>query len=129
MGGFSMPGGLADRLPSGFPPFGQRQQQENETGALSTSWPCVARRGVVRLRSSLSVLLLPRALAVWSAPTQQPASYQPRFSIDEEASTGSATPPHPQAPASTIGGKKSGAAPAAAAKAPQAEGGGYHSLE
>ncbi|GAA5914783.1 hypothetical protein JCM8208_005701 [Rhodotorula glutinis] len=102
-GGFSIPGGIADRLPTAFPPFGQqqqRQQQESET--------------------------------VWSAPVHQPTSYQPRFSLDEEASAGSATPPHQAAPTSTsfggggVGGKKGGAA---AHSAPQAEGGGYHSLE
>ncbi|GAA5834319.1 hypothetical protein JCM9279_004283 [Rhodotorula babjevae] len=96
-GGFSIPGGIADRLPTGFPPFGQQQRQQQESET------------------------------VWSAPAQQPTSYQPRFSLDEEASAGSATPPHQAAPTSTSlggggGGKKGG-------MAPQAEGGGYHSLE
>jgi len=138
-GGFSIPGGLADRLPTGFPPFGQqqqRQQQESETGAsafplsclLSSRRPSAAATGGTCCRTKLTPVLLP---AVWSAPAQQPTSYQPRFSLDEEASAGSATPPHQAAPTSTsfgggAGGKKGGAA---AHSAPQAEGGGYHSLE
>ncbi|GAA5995007.1 uncharacterized protein JCM10292_004483 [Rhodotorula paludigena] len=110
--GFSIPGGLADRIPNSFPPFGQRQQGSEE---------------------------------VWSAPppTQQHSStgiggYQPRFSLDEEASAGSSTPPvqqqQPAAPASS--GKKSAAGGGGGKKGGEAgvlptaaEGGGYHTLE
>ncbi|GAA5820085.1 hypothetical protein JCM3770_003346 [Rhodotorula araucariae] len=105
MGGFSLPGGLADRLPGGFPPFGQQRQPQHggET--------------------------------VWSAPEQQPAAYQTRFSLDEEASAGSATPPPPPPPAGASGGRKGAAG--GGRKGSQvgtephlaAEGGGYHSLE
>ncbi|GAA5980610.1 hypothetical protein JCM10908_001707 [Rhodotorula pacifica] len=128
-GGFSIPGGLSDRFASVFPPVGGNQQgqaQQQQQAGRETSE------------------------TVWSAP----GSYQQtRFSLDEEGSIGSMTPPVTVSGVhSPLGESKAAAGATTQAQAPPqysagssgagggkggrtggktggAEGGGYHTLE
>ncbi|GAA5904319.1 hypothetical protein JCM6882_003195 [Rhodosporidiobolus microsporus] len=126
--GFSVPSGIADRIPGSFPPFGHRQPQQNETVFQQPS-------SYQQPRFSLDEdLEAGGAGSGASTPSVRTTT------------TGGATDPlfSPSAPASSAGGggkkkaAKSGAAPAQeerpappyrAGSTTAAEGGGYHSLE
>ncbi|BGP36705.1 hypothetical protein JCM10449v2_000606 [Rhodotorula kratochvilovae] len=102
MGGFSLPGGLADRLPGGFPPFGQqRQQHEGET-----VWAAPPQQPAsYQTRFSLDE--------------------------EASAGSATPPPPPPPTSGSGKSGAAAGRKGAQAGTEPHlaAEGGGYHSLE